>query len=110
MITRLLCYALGIVIGFLIAVVYAQHGGWQDRYTNETGMRCCGPADCKVVPVSILTHDGIKVEALVMGIRVTVPAQSVHQSEDMQSWWCRRDTEQLPSNENVRCLFYAVGS
>jgi len=93
----------------MTAFVYGQHGIWQDRYTDAQGMRCCGPRDCTAVPVSILIHDGLKVEALVMGIRVTVPAQSVHQSEDMQSWWCRKDADRLPRDDNVRCLFYVTG-
>lgn len=46
------------LVGVLIAMVYAQHGSWQDKYTNAEGMRCCGPVDCQAVPVSIVLHDG----------------------------------------------------
>src|SRR3990167_5870294 len=105
MLVRLTCYAAGMLIGALIAIGYAQHGAWQDAYRSADGTRCCGPADCKAVPVSIIAHDGVTVEALVFGIRVIVPAASVHRSEDAQSWWCMRDGGRPPSRENLRCLF-----
>lgn len=98
------------LVGVLIAMVYAQHGSWQDKYTNAEGMRCCGPVDCQAVPVSIVLHDGAKVQALVMGIAVTVPAASVHPSEDMRSYWCAKRNDEVPVDDNVRCLFYVVGS
>lgn len=106
---RLLCYSLGALIGFLAAVVWAQHGGWMDSYTSADGTRCCGKTDCKAVPVSLVTQDGTTMQMLVMGMRVVVPARSVHQSEDQQSWWCSRDPESPPSSTNVRCLFVVTG-
>ena len=108
--TRLLCYGIGILIGVLGTTVYAQHGGFQDKYTDVHGTRCCGPGDCQAVPVSILAYDGVRVEALVLGVRVVVPAQSVHQSEDQKSYWCGPRQKMLPTPENIRCLFYAIGS
>ena len=112
MLQRFLCYVMGIVLGLGMAwaYVWAQHGGWQDKYMSAQGTRCCGPTDCRAVPVSILTHDGMTVQILVLGIRITLPAQSVHQSEDMQSYWCRSDPERPPASNNTRCLFYVIGN
>ena len=109
--TRRLLYGL-LVVTFILGAcdVFAQHGSWHDRYTNESGMRCCGPTDCRAVPVSIVAHDGIQVTALVMGILIVLPALAIHQSEDQQSWFCSRYPDEKPSSENVRCLFYVVGS
>ena len=112
MLQRFLCYVMGIVLGLGMAwaYVWAQHGGFTDRYMSADGTRCCGQNDCKAVPVSILTQDGTIMQMLVMGIRVIVPSGSIHQSETMQSYWCLRDPERPPSSENVRCLFYVIGS
>ena len=112
MLQRLVCYLAGILIGLSMAWAYgwAQHGGFTDRYRSADGTRCCGPNDCKAVPVSIVTQDGTTLQMLVMGIRVIVPAGSVHQSEDMQSYWCLNDPERPPASDNVRCLFYVIGS
>ena len=110
--TRFLCYLAGILIGLCISFVYvyAQHGSWQDRYRSTDGTLCCGRTDCQAVPVSIVTHDGTLVQAMVLGIKVTVPAKSVHQSEEQQSYWCRSDPERPPADDNVRCLFVVTGS
>ena len=107
--TRLLCYGIGTLIGMLGTAVYAQHGGFWDKYTDAHGTRCCGKNDCRAVPVSILAHDGVRVDALVLGIRVTVPAQSVHRSEDETTYWCGPTQKLLPTSENIRCLFYVIG-
>ena len=108
---RLLCYGIGILVGILMTWVYvwAQHGSWQDAYKSASGMPCCGRADCKAVPVVLVSSDGTTVEAMVLGIRVTVPARSVHPSETTQSYWCLRDAERLPANDNIWCLFYSIG-
>jgi len=102
-------YSLAILLWGLVAVSSARHGSWQDHYQDATGMSCCGPRDCTVVPVSLVRQEGEVMHALVMGIPVNVPIQSVHPSEDTQSWWCRRDLHRPPASDNVRCLFYAVG-
>ena len=101
---------LGVLLGMLATLAYAQHGSWHDKYRNAEAMSCCGRADCVAVPVSIISYDSIMVEALIINIIVKVPAASVHQSEDMQSWWCKKDHDKPPDENNVRCLFYTIGS
>ena len=111
MLQRFLCYLCGIVIGLSMAWAYgwAQHGGFTDRYTSADGTRCCGQNDCRAVPVSIITQDGTTLQMLVMGIRVIVPAGSVHRSEDLQSYYCAKRIDEPPHSDNVRCLFYVIG-
>ena len=85
----------------------AAHRSWHDHYTDFLGMRCC-TTDCVSLPVSLLGRDGDMVEVLVAGIRVVLPAGSVHQSEDAQSWVCLRNPQMVPSMANVRCVFWAI--
>lgn len=108
MLQRLCCYGFGMIIGILMAgaYVFAQHGGsWQDTYKSADGSSCCGPKDCKVVPVALIGRNGTMIEALVMGVKVILPAKSVHQSEDTQSYWCQREPGKPPADNNIRCLF-----
>ena len=85
----------------------AAHRSWHDHYTDFLGMRCC-TTDCVSLPVSLLGREGDRVEVLVAGLRMVLPAGSVHQSEDAQSWACLRNPQMPPSSANIRCVFFAV--
>ena len=90
-----------------LPISFAAHGSWQDHYTTSGGLRCC-TIECIPMPVSLLRHDAGMVDLLVAGIPVTLPAGSVHRSEDAQSWVCIRNPQLPPSTANIRCAFWSV--
>lgn len=90
-------------------LLLAQHGAWQDNYVSANGMACCGRHDCQVARVAVQLWEAIYVLVEVNGVAITLPALSVHMSEDNNGWWCSKDPEAPVSVENTRCVFFAVG-
>jgi hypothetical protein len=93
----------------LALLLLAQHGAWQDRYVSASGTACCGRHDCQVARVYVREREATTVTVDVNGVAMTLPAGSVHLSEDTQGWWCAKDREEPVSTENTRCAFVAVG-
>ena len=89
----------------------ALHGHWIDHYQSATGMSCCGVRDCVKTPLRLLdmTPDTVTVELPQLRKVITIPRQSYHASEDTHDYWCAVKQDQLPSTDNTRCVFLAVG-
>ena len=101
----------GLLIGLVIyALVWAQHGHWTDAYRGAEGSRCCGIEDCRIVHARLLAQDGKHVVVEVDGMLLTLPAQSVHASEDLNDWVCEVKAGGELTEKNVRCVFLATGS
>lgn len=98
-----------ILLSMLMTAAWATHGGFQDHYTDYLGVRCCHSArDCMPMPVSLVSREGDQVHLLVAGVLLTLPAGSVHLSEDVQTYVCLRNPQMPPSVANVRCAFWSV--
>ena len=93
----------------LIPCGWAIHASWHDHYTDYLGTRCC-TTDCIPLPVSLVSQEGNRVQLLVAGVLLTLPAGSVHLSEDTQSWICARNPQMPATAPNIRCAFVAFGS
>jgi hypothetical protein len=92
-----------------LLLTLALHGTWQDQYRSAKGIACCGQRDCRVAQVRMLDQETTTLRVEVNGVAMTLPAGSVHWSEDTQGWWCAQDPEESVSVENTRCVFVAVG-
>ena len=92
-------------------VAAATHGLWHDHYTSASGTPCCAASrDCFIVHARLLVKDGDSTTAEVAGVVVTLPAKSVHQSEDLNDWACVIRPEHGIRQDNLLCLFVATGS
>lgn len=88
---------------------------WMQDYTSAGGIACCSELDCRRVPVSLVALHEDKTLVKIRGVSLLLPAQSVHQSEDGETWWCcktdsTRHCPLEPTVDNTRCAFWAVGS
>lgn len=108
---------LGGIVGVLmslLAVVWAEHVpalAWMQRYTSAKNIPCCSERDCVPTPVAVIQFGEQETAVVIHGTIVVLPAKSVHQSEDGETYWCWRDDGQLPPTAiNTRCAFFAVGS
>ena len=111
MASRDIVFFLMILLPFQLASVgYAQHGSWMDKYRNAKQVRCCGERDCLRVHARILSHTVPTVVAEVNGVVLTMPMASVHTSEDAHDWACLINHFEHVSQDNLRCLFLAVGA
>ena len=86
----------------------SQHDHWISKYRGASGGNCCGRTDCRTIPVRVLVQDGTQTTVEVGGVVMRLPAQSVHVSEDMESYWCLRNPEYGIAPENTRCVFFVV--
>ena len=100
------------ILVIFASLAYAAHGHWLDHYTNAQGISCCVHAqDCKQMPVSLVAFHGEMTTVQIGNVVMTLPAKSVHVSEDAQTYVCtmRSDGPAVLDKEHVRCAFYAVG-
>ena len=99
----------------LLAVTWALHGPWMDRYRGATGSSCCGVADCIAVEAWLVADRGKRWLAEVNGRHMDLPKGSVHLSEEPVAYWCHTGHPQCAPprldirTECGRCLFVAVG-
>ena len=94
---------------------------WMGRYTSASGTYCCSERDCVHASVALpraWTFEGEgepKIVVLVNGTRILLPAQSIHRSEDGQTYWCCKTDGNgqcplEPTPATTRCVFYADGA
>ena len=92
------------------------HLAWMVRYTSASGTDCCSERDC--VPTSVaLTRAWVgigQMVVLVNGATLLLPTQSVHRSEDGQTYWCcmlgdDAKCPAVPTPATTRCVFYTGG-
>lgn len=103
------------VVLFILALPYysswGSHHSWHDHYTSAAGTRCCD-RDCVRAAGRLMNQTDAGMTLEINGVLVTVPAKSVHPSEDGAFWVClvgiAEATAQLRS-EQVRCAFFAIG-
>ena len=89
----------------------AQHGDWQDKYSNGES-RCCGMRDCQVVRARLLTPMTTDLRLMtveVEGVVMIVSSRKVHISEDDHAWYCAQGSSTTINVANLRCLFLAIG-
>lgn len=114
---RVTCFWLLLLLyGFLLdgARVYAEHRvdlAWMLGYTAANGMPCCGTIDCREAAITVqpLEGDATRRLVLVNGVPLTLPAASVHHSENGQSYWCFAYPTPVPQEDATRCVFWAEG-
>jgi len=99
------------------ATSHAEHTAalhWMAGYRSAEGVGCCAEHDCLPWPVALVQrtsdHTTVRIGATV----VELPAQSVHATQDGQTYWCCTTDAQghcplEPTRETTRCVFYAVG-
>lgn len=102
--------ALGLLLpGLLTGDSGAQHGSWLDKYRGADQRLCCGLTDCRVAPVRLIEHRDTDTTVEVAGVRLTLPAASVHASEEVDTWVCLRRVELGVQPGNIHCAFYSIG-
>lgn len=93
------------------SVTFATHHGWEDNYRSANHTRCCAAnQDCLIVRARLLSQDDTTTAVEIEGNLVTLPAQSVHQSEDLDDWACLIKVDKGFAQDNICCLFIAAGS
>ena len=101
---------LSLLLLLLATIAYASHGGWMDAYRDADGIRCCGQLDCLPTHARVLAQTADVATVEVDGLVVAIPAKALHASETNEDYWCARRTDRPLSQDNIRCVFIAVGS
>ena len=106
-----LCW-IALVLLFVAAMAWGNHGAWHDHYRGANGLPCCGQIDCKKTHARLIAQTATAVTVEVEGVLVEIPAVALHQSEDTNDWLCRSTAfEAIPlTGSTIRCLFIASGT
>ena len=109
---------------------------WMKGYKDASNASCCGENDCVRADITVLSMGGPEMTVQVNRIEspdhqvfwpgavLTLPARSVHLSQDEVGYWCHKDPLYLwgaekpcfpPSGPQVtpactRCIFVAPGA
>jgi len=104
---------LSLVMACFLVIGHAEHRpdlAWMTRYSSASGIGCCSELDCVPAPVAVVAFGQTETTVVIDGAVIVLPAKSVHQSENGETYWCYRDGPEKPPNAvNTRCVFYAVG-
>lgn len=90
----------------------AMHGDWTDHYKSVNDVPCCHlERDCLPTQVRIIKMEDGVVTAEVAGEVIMLPQKSVHLSEEMTTYRCRRwgQPEDKVTSDNTRCIFFSIG-
>jgi hypothetical protein len=97
----------------VIAVqVHAAHvESWTDRYTDETGVRCC-QRECE--PADVAMASVARSEVWVNGELLTLPVGAIHPMPDdaplaVSGFVCWKAKWAWPKPESVRCVWFRPG-
>jgi hypothetical protein len=102
------------VLGVYSAAEHTAALRWMQGYRSADGVGCCSEHDCLPWPVAVLQHTGDQVIVRMGETVVKLPAQSVHATQDGQTYWCCKTDATghcppEPTPATTRCVFYAVG-
>lgn len=109
----------GLACFLLAARVESEHVpslAWMARYSSASGTYCCSERDCisAVVALAPVGRETGKTVVLVNAVLMELPTQSVHPSEDGNTYWCCKTDDDgkcppEPTPGTTRCVFYTGG-